>query len=157
PVLLVVDASGMARTIAAIARGFVEFDRELPLRGLVANRVGSRGHLDLLRRTGVSPPLVGGLPVEARYAFPERHLGLRTADRRSVPDAILDPWGRLGEEWLDVPAILEMARAVPPLAVGENPASRGPAPALDRPRIGLAHDDAFHFYYDDNLARLEAL
>jgi cobyrinic acid a,c-diamide synthase len=157
PVLLVVDTGGMARTIAAIARGFAEFDRDLALGGIVCNRVGSRGHLDLLRRTGASPPIVGGLPVESRYAFPERHLGLHTADRQSVPDAIIQPWGPLAEQWLDLPVILELARAAPPLPDGEAPRPRRVAPAGRRPRIGLAFDEAFHFYYEDNLARLEGL
>jgi cobyrinic acid a,c-diamide synthase len=157
PVLLVVDTRGMARTVAAIARGFAEFDPELPLRGLVCNHVGSRGHLDLLRRTGATPPIVGGLPVEPRYAFPERHLGLHTADRQAVPDAILDPWGPLVEQWLDVPAILEMARSAPPLAQVESPGTPAIVSSLRGPRIGLACDEAFHFYYEDNLARLEAL
>ena len=125
PVLLVVDTRGMARTVAAIARGFSDFDRAVALRGIVCNRVGSRGHLDLLRRTEASPPIVGGLPVESRYAFPERHLGLHTADRQSVPDHIIQPWGPLVEEWLDLPAILELARAAPPLPEGEeSPSAR---------------------------------
>jgi cobyrinic acid a,c-diamide synthase len=157
PVLLVVDTRGMARTVAAIARGFADFDPELPLRGLVCNHVGSRGHLDLLRRTGATPPIVGGLPIESRYAFPERHLGLHTADRQAVPDAILNPWGPLVEEWLDLPAILEMARAAPPLAEARSPTSLATSSSSPRPRIGLAFDEAFHFYYEDNLARLEAL
>jgi cobyrinic acid a,c-diamide synthase len=157
PVLLVVDTRGMARTIAAIARGFAGFDPELPLRGLVCNHVGSRGHLDLLRRTGATPPIVGGLPVEPRYAFPERHLGLHTADRQAVPDALLDPWGLLVEQWLDLPAILEMARSAPPLAEVESPGSPAIVSSSRRPRIGLAFDEAFHFYYEDNLAQLEAL
>jgi cobyrinic acid a,c-diamide synthase len=155
PVLLVVDTRGMARTIAAIAHGFAGFDRRLALAGLVCNRVGSRGHLDLLRRTGASPPVVGGLPIEPRYAFPERHLGLHTADRQTVPDALLDPWGPLVEQWLDLPAILDIARAAPPLAQDEPPPSI--TAHSGGPRIGLAFDEAFHFYYEDNLARLEAL
>src|SRR5208282_2390389 len=50
PVMLVVDVSGMARTVAAIARGVAAFDPELRLAGIFCNRVGSRGHLNILRR-----------------------------------------------------------------------------------------------------------
>ncbi len=103
PVLLVVDVRGMARTVAAVARGFVDFDPAVPLRGLLGNRVGSRGHLQILREACPSPPILGGLPVEARYQFPERHLGLRTADPDCVPDALLQPWGGLVEDGVDVP------------------------------------------------------
>jgi cobyrinic acid a,c-diamide synthase len=157
PVLLVVDTRGMARTVAAIAQGFAGFDRALSLQGLVCNRVGSRGHLELLRRTAVAPPIVGGLPIEPRYAFPERHLGLHTADRQTVPDAILGAWGPIVEEWLDLPAILEMARTAAPLAEVQSPPSPAASLSVPGPRIGLAFDEAFHFYYEDNLARLEAL
>jgi cobyrinic acid a,c-diamide synthase len=155
PVLLVVDASGMARTVAAIARGFAEFDRALALRGMLCNRVGSRGHLDLLRQSDASPPILGGLPVASQHAFPSRHLGLRTADRQAVPDELLQAWATLVNDWFDVPTILEIARAAAPLERIEETA---PAVAFKpAPRIGLADDEAFHFYYEDNLARLEAV
>src|SRR5258708_4961969 len=57
PVVAVVDASGMARTVAAVAHGLATFDPELRLAGLVCNRVGSKGHLDLLRTATRSPPV----------------------------------------------------------------------------------------------------
>src|SRR5712692_6747581 len=56
PVLLVVDVSGMARTLGAIVRGVIEFDRDLRLAGVFCNRVGSRSHLDLLRQAVSEPP-----------------------------------------------------------------------------------------------------
>src|SRR5215472_575749 len=81
PVLLVHDASGVARTIAAIAQGFAGFDRDLNLAGLICNRVGSRGHLDLLERAQPAARIVGGFPGNDELAFPERHLGLISANR----------------------------------------------------------------------------
>src|SRR5258707_203492 len=48
PVLVVNDASGIARTVSALAAGFARFDRAVNVAGLICNRVGSRGHLDLL-------------------------------------------------------------------------------------------------------------
>ena len=56
PVLLVVDASGMARSIAAIGRGFADFDSQVRLAALICNRVGSKGHLELLRKASEHPP-----------------------------------------------------------------------------------------------------
>src|SRR5437016_11749460 len=58
PVLLVIDASGMARSVAAMARGFADFDPDLAVAGVVCNRVGSRGHLDLIRRACGAPPVL---------------------------------------------------------------------------------------------------
>ncbi|MCI0347712.1 MAG: cobyrinate a,c-diamide synthase [Chloroflexi bacterium] len=154
PVLLVVDASGMARTIAALARGFASFDRDLDLAGVVCNRIGSPGHLKLLREALAIPPIVGGLPEDATLRFPERHLGLVRADEVAVPEKLLDELGARVTEWFDLDAILAIARRAPALpadADGERAGGEPPLPC----RIGLAFDDAFHFYYEDNLRKLE--
>ncbi len=155
PVLLVADAGGMARSFAALASGFASFDPDLRLGGLWANRVGSRSHLDLLRKAlGPDlPPLFGGLPKRPDAAFPERHLGLRTADTQAVPEALFDAWGATVTEWCALDNLIALARTAPSLP-HITPA---PRPAQARVRIGIAHDEAFHFYYEDNLRRLEAL
>jgi len=153
PVLLVADASGMARSIAAVAAGYAHFDRALNVAGVICNRVGSRGHLDMLRMASAEVPVVGGLPGNAELAFPERHLGLRSADEDAVPQRLFEAWGKLASEWLDLDAIISIARAAPQLEVDGSRTSRSNGrPAC---RIGLAWDDAFHFYYEDNLRRLE--
>jgi cobyrinic acid a,c-diamide synthase len=155
PVILVCDASGMARSVAALAGGFSAFDPDLQLAGVLCNRVGSRGHLDLLRRATSAPPVLGGFPVEPALAFPERHLGLRTAEPDAVPEQLLAAWGGRAAEWLDMDALLAIARAAPPLL--EQPVGDEGERADPRCRIGLAFDEAFHFYYEDNLRRLEML
>jgi cobyrinic acid a,c-diamide synthase len=152
PVVAVLDASGMARTAAALARGLAAFDPRVRVAALVCNRVGSRAHLELLRDAVDAPPLAGGLPVRAELAFPERHLGLVTA-ADALSDAVVRGWGELAEAWLDVDGLLALARSASAVEAPEPPAI-----APDRRcRIGVAHDEAFHFYYADNLARLEAL
>lgn len=153
PTLLVVDASGMARSIAALVQGFAQFDPALPLAGVVCNRVGSRGHLDLLGKAQRTPPILGGFPKEEALAFPERHLGLHTADEGVLPEGTLDAWGARATEWLALDTLLEHARAAPALAAAASLAST----ASSRCRIGLAFDEALHFYYEDNLRRLEEL
>jgi len=157
PVLLVVDAHGMARTIAAVAHGFAGFDPKLDLRGLIGNRVGSRGHLELLRDANPAPPVLGGLPAQPQFSFPERHLGLRTADQDTVPDALLEPWGKLVEDWVDVPSILAVAQSAPPLPPEVEELRPDRVEPVVHARIGIAWDEGFHFYYEDNLARLESL
>jgi cobyrinic acid a,c-diamide synthase len=165
PVVLVIDASGMARSVAAMAQGFARFDPGLDVAGIICNRVGSRGHLELLGRACAAPPLLGGFPKRPDLAFPERHLGLFTADERAVPESKLEAWGKEASEWLGTSAILRLARGAPePLAWPSIAPSAGAltlaaddGPKKERCRIGLAWDEAFHFYYEDNLARLEAL
>jgi cobyrinic acid a,c-diamide synthase len=153
PVLLVVDASGMARSIGAMASGYANFDRALKVVGVICNRVGSRGHLDILRQASIDVPIVGGLPGDAEIAFPERHLGLRTADDGAVPQRIFEAWTKIASEWLDLDAIVTIARSAPELHGDRVASANGHRPPICR--IGVAWDDAFHFYYEDNLRRLE--
>ncbi len=153
PVVLVVDASGMARSVAAVLHGFATFDPELRVSGAVANRVGSKGHLALLRRA-LGERLYGGLPRDAAASFPERHLGLVTASRATLPESLLERWGETAAAWLDVERLVALARDAPALEAPSTLRAHDVTPA--RCRIGLAHDEAFHFYYADNLRRLEA-
>ncbi|HXD91146.1 MAG TPA: cobyrinate a,c-diamide synthase [Candidatus Binataceae bacterium] len=153
PVLLVVDASGIARTIAAIAHGFAHFDPELRLAGLICNRIGGRGHLDLLRLASPAVSVVGGLPERREAAFPERHLGLLSANDDRVDASSFEKWRALCAEWLDLDEILRTAHPAAPLESAAPIA--GAQDASARCRIGVAWDEAFHFYYEYNLARLE--
>jgi cobyrinic acid a,c-diamide synthase len=155
PVMLVVDVSGMTRTVAAIARGVAAFDPELRLAGIFCNRVGSRGHLDILRRALSDLPVLGGLPNEPALTFPERHLGLRTADEQAVPDSIMSELGRVTQEWCDLDAILTVARAAP--FVSCQLSRKASAASSSRCRIGVAFDEAFHFYYEYNFHLLKSL
>jgi cobyrinic acid a,c-diamide synthase len=150
PVIAVVDASALVRTIAALGVGLRAFDPALDVAGLFANRVGSRAHLDMhVRASAAHVPVVGGLPADASHAFPERYMGLRAADEAFDATA----WGQVFGEWNDVEALLALARRAAPLEIAAEPR---PARAHSC-RIAVARDEAFHFYYDDNLARLEAL
>lgn len=152
PVVAVVDASGMARTLAALIHGLTTFDPALRFAGVLCNRVGSRSHLALLAEAAAPLPVLGGLPEVGSLRFPERHLGLVTATRDLLDDEALDRWADLAEEWIDLDLLLSAARDVAPLPAAP-PAGR----TATRCRIGVAFDEALHFYYGDNLARLEAL
>jgi cobyrinic acid a,c-diamide synthase len=155
PVMLVVDASGIARTLAAIVRGFTEFDRDLRIAGVFCNRLGSQGHLKLLREAVRQPPVLGGLPGDQSLVVPERHLGLRTADEDAVPESIFVRLGEAIGEWCDLTAIIEAANAAPPLECESSIAE--PTVLTPTCKIGIAFDEAFHFYYEYNLALLRSL
>jgi cobyrinic acid a,c-diamide synthase len=155
PVLLVVDSAGIARTLGAIVKGFAGFDPELHIAGVLCNRLGSRRHLDLLRRVVTQPPVLGGLPSDPTLSFPERHLGLRTADESAVPESSFERLGAAVRDWCDLAKIVEIANRAPllecELSLGRRSIARGKC------RLGIARDDAFHFYYEYNLALLQAL
>ncbi len=152
PVVLLLDASGLARTAEAVAYGFKHFAADVPVAGMICNRLGSRGHLDLIRQAVRSLTVLGGLPQENGLAFPARHLGLRTADRETIPETLLQGWARLTENWVDLEALLALARSAGPLPAAPLPAA---PTAAARCRIGIARDAAFHFYYPENLRLLE--
>jgi len=107
-----------------------------------------------LRAAQPEVPIVGGFPTSANLAFPERHLGLMMADESNVPQRLIDGWSGLAAEWLDLDAILQLARSAPAIEIS-NP--NIDAASKPRCRIGVAYDDAFHFYYEDNLSRLRSL
>ncbi len=150
PVLLVSDASGMSRSVAAMAAGFAGFDPELNVAGVLCNRVGSKTHLDMLKAASTIVPVLGGFPKDSEHAFPERHLGLWRAD--DLPDATFEAWARHASEWCDLQQILNVARGAPSLPPN---GAKMQKTRIQRCRIGVAVDEAFHFYYGENLRLLE--
>ena len=137
PVLLVVDASGIARSIVALVQGYAHFDPEIRLAGVLCNNVGSRGHLELLRSALSHPPIMGGLQRQSALSFPERHLGLQTAKESPVSEAVFDRWGELVAEWFDLDAILATAcggQSLRPSSIaGKNHLPAPSHPMGDRP------------------------
>ncbi len=116
PVVLVVDGSAMARSAAALVHGFATFDPDLPIAGVVFNRVGSDHHGALLREA-IAPlgiPVLGALRRDERVVAPERHLGLVPAGEREARTRVaLDTLAGAVERQLDVAAIERLARAAP--------------------------------------------
>lgn len=159
PVLLVVDASAMARSAAAVVEGFASHVRGVQLGGVVFNRVGSLGHAQLLRealsasRRSREIRCFGSLPRDDRMGFASRHLGLHSVDAREVGRR-KKSLAALAERHLDVDGLLEGAGRVV-LAAAASRSRQGTVAArtrrAHRVRIGIARDEAFHFYYEDNL------
>ncbi|MBI3323159.1 MAG: cobyrinate a,c-diamide synthase, partial [Candidatus Omnitrophica bacterium] len=146
PVILVVDASHMARSVAAMVQGYRDFDADLPLAGIILNRVSER-HAKLLReslRAAVDVPVLGYLPAEPAVAIPERHLGLVPAQEATALTERVERLARLIETTVDLERVARIARGAPALPDGPPPWRAVPArsPAV---RLGIAKDRAFHF------------
>ncbi len=153
-VLLVLDTKGMAGTIAAIAKGLADFDPRVEVIGVVANNVGSSRHADILREALAAhgaPPLLGYLIRDAELSIPERHLGLTPASEHAIDSALEGRLADAAERCFDIDGILAASRQ-PTLVPSflQMPENR-------RGRVALALDEAFHFYYDDNLDFLKGL
>jgi cobyrinic acid a,c-diamide synthase len=153
PVLLVIDAHSMARSAAAVALGYALFDRELSLKGILFNRVGGGKHEEMLREAVESvsglPPLCGCLPRDQGLEMPSRHLGLVTDEDFTLNEERRDRLARWIEGNLDLDRLLSSLSGVEFMPAPR--VSRG----LPRTRIGIARDEAFCFYYPENLRLLE--
>ena len=155
PVVLVINAHGMAASIAAIVKGFSELEDDVTVCGVIANRVGSAGHTKILKEALAArnlPPLLGAIPRDAFPSLPSRHLGLTTATEDMLPESLLDDIADTLEAHVDLDHLMEVATA----ATTEAATRSGKPSVSDRFRLGIAKDDAFHFYYQDTLHALEA-
>ncbi len=167
PVVLVVDGAAMARSAAALVHGFEVFDPDLKLAGVLFNRVAGKAHSEFLRSAlaahcGATP--LGFLPPNQKVSFPERHLGLVLADEvlDSNRLAALVDWVEGGCDIARLLAVAQASSLWPWTHAGCLVAqassllrwTEGTAPGY-RPRIGIARDRAFCFYYQDNLDLLE--
>ena len=157
PVLLVVDASAMARSVAAVIHGFQHFDPELNVAGVIFNKIGGRGHLRYLEEAVRDVPnitVLGGLPSDEAITLPERHLGLVTREEQQLSAGQIDLLAGVIEEHLDLSSLLRLSTFPQPPT--PDPPSRHDRVSLASPvRFGIARDEAFCFYYPDNLELLE--
>jgi cobyrinic acid a,c-diamide synthase len=146
PVVLVVEASRMGASAAALIEGFINHRDDVEVAGIVFNRVASPRHVEVLRAAcddHFAQPVLGYLPPDPVLALPERHLGLVQADERADLEAFLERAADHVERHVDLDQLVKLAR---PYGLGFI----GPAPRPLKPlgqRIALASDVAFAFAY----------
>ena len=154
PVVLVVDASAMSGSVAALVHGYATFDPRLNLAGVILNRVGSEGHETLLREA-IEPsgvPVVGALRRDDNLTWRDRHLGLiPVVEHPEQARANLDRLAVAVARSVDLDRVMELAVAAPRRAVCAPPAARRVAET----RIAVASGPSFSFMYPDNLEVLE--
>uniref|UniRef100_UPI0040574AAC cobyrinate a,c-diamide synthase n=1 Tax=Candidatus Electronema sp. TaxID=2698783 RepID=UPI0040574AAC len=153
PVLLVLDVRSMAESAAAVLRGFECLDPRVRLSGVIFNQVGSAKHLQLVSeavRRHCRAEIIGALPRESGISLPSRHLGLHMGAEADINRQQLVS---LIEQHLDLDRLIQLAGEaqvpiVPPTAPLMEP--------VGTVRLGVARDEAFCFYYQDNLDLLTA-
>jgi len=159
PVVLVVDARAMARSVAAMVHGYTTFDSELKVAGVVLNRVGSRAHEKMLR-DALKPlrvPVLGVIRRSDKIQTPERHLGLvPVAERRAEAGRSLDALGNLISYSLNLDEVSKLARSAEPLDVEPWSAPFGGVDPTGNARVAVAVGPSFSFLYRENLELLEA-
>jgi cobyrinic acid a,c-diamide synthase len=153
PVIMVLDCTKATRSMAALLKGFLEFDPEVQIKGVVLNHIVRARHENIIRSaieryTGV--PVLGVIP-RLKNAVKERHLGLITAWEREA--YFLEELNASFQENLDLNTILSLAQSVPELKIPEQPEPESRYAV----KVGIFLDPAFQFYYPENLEYLEAL
>ncbi|NOZ26976.1 MAG: cobyrinate a,c-diamide synthase [Chloroflexi bacterium] len=159
PVVLMLDAARMARSAGAVALGYLRFDPNLSLAGFIANGVGSASHgqgvaASVERATGL--PCFGWLPRLDDLRIPERHLGLVPTAESGRWEAFVDAAAEHVARYVDVGGLVAAARRAPALPCSDESPSRGRVASVSRVRVAVARDEAFSFYYQDNLDLLRS-
>lgn len=148
PVILVVDGSKVAASIAATVQGFQNFDPKLSIAGVICNKVGGEGHYQLLKEAieyYCDIEVLGYLSKEAKINLPERHLGLVPTDELENLEARFEHLADIASQTIDLERLIQLAKGQ---VIHTPHAKKKKMPKL---RIAYAKDEAFHFYYEDNL------
>lgn len=153
PILLVVDASKGARSIAAIILGFLHFDRKLRIGAVILNNVAGQRHADYVTEALVGVvkiPVVGVLSRNSEIKMKERHLGLVPAlELKGTKSQVISRTARYTAECIDLDKVLSLC------SMTSLPDARDRPKQPARARIAVALDESFNFYYTDNLIALK--
>ena len=156
PAVLIVNAKGMSLSAAAFIKGFVEYQEDSQIRGVILNQVSSMMYprLKQIIEEELSIKVYGYVPVVKDCVLESRHLGL------VMPEEIVDLQQKLMElaeileKSVDIDGLLELAEHAEELPVQESPVAYHTGRKI---RIALAKDEAFCFFYQDNLELLEEM
>ena len=165
PVVLVVDAYGMAESAGAMVHGFTEFrvqssefrvkSEKMKFAGVIFNRVASENHFKRLKESVRDVPVLGYLPREVHFEIPHRHLGLAVAEESPITAENIERLADTVIKYIDIDAvsrIAELNKETGHHRDGPRP-RRGAKAAKETEsfKIAVAYDKAFSFYYEDNL------
>ncbi len=155
PIVLVVDAYGMARGVAPLVQGYAAFDRDAPIAGVILNKVGSERQTAALRQAlerYTDIPVLGAVGRDEGVVVRERHLGLTTPGETAESDAIIECARDAVARSVDLTRVREIAANAQ-----AHPAALAPIvrPRAQDVRIAVPRDEAFGFYYEDDLEAFE--
>jgi cobyrinic acid a,c-diamide synthase len=151
PILLVIDAKRMARSVAAVVQGFEGFDKRLAFAGVLFNNIAGSRHLAYLKEAlegNANTPCLGGIVHNETISIPERHLGLVTREDHPLAKETINRLADSIENSLDVEELLDRLPDIEAHSAAPETVFRSDSKRI---RIGVAMDSAFCFYYQDNL------
>ena len=164
PVIMVINARSMTRSCAALIKGFAAFDPEVNIAGVILNNVGSKKHADkaitaIEKTTGI--PVIGVVYRNPELDFWMRELGLipipegrKTYDRFAERIKLIE---ETIQDSIDLNRLIQIAETAGPIHPPEKSRfEESTNAASETPVIGVAFDEAFNFYYPDNMDLLQA-
>ncbi|MGD9578865.1 MAG: cobyrinate a,c-diamide synthase [Syntrophorhabdus sp.] len=154
PVILVVNTARMTRSVAALIKGYMDFEKGTHVAGVILNNVAGPRHkkklVDAVERYS-KIPVLGCIPRNQAFTIHERHLGLVPFREANTGTIAVERILRSIEQHIDIEGLLSVAKSVRDLPVGFTEPPK-PNPTI---RIGILFDRAFHFYYPENFEALE--
>jgi cobyrinic acid a,c-diamide synthase len=152
PVILVIDASKAARSIAATALGFVKFHSNSRIKGIILNKIGSKKHEILCRKALEKSklPIIGVIQKNPDLDLQSRHLGLIPTEENTALKQKIKQTSKIISSSLDIKKILQIIQTPPPLKTPTTKLYKKP-----KTTIAVALDSSFNFYYRDNLEALK--
>lgn len=160
PILLIVHCHGKGRSVAAEISGFLNMDRERLIKGVILNRVSDAffGSIKSVVEELTGIPVMGYLPERSQWHMESRHLGLKLpGEKESLLENVTAAAQQL-EKTVDLDGILRLAVEEDekhPLTAKKFPWLAPKAERMEKVKVGVARDEAFCFYYRDNLRLLE--
>jgi cobyrinic acid a,c-diamide synthase len=155
PVVLVIDARGMTRGVAPLILGYQAFDPEVRIAGVILNNLGGSRHESKLRAViehYTDVEVIGAVQHDPAMQIAERHLGLVPANEQQAAQSSIQQVGNRVAAQVDLDRLLAIADSAADRL--DAPISPGKASSAESLRIGIAHDQAFGFYYSEDLDTL---
>lgn len=151
PVILVLDASKTARSIAATALGYTKFHRNSRIIGFILNKIGSKKHEEMCRGAlfSLKIPILGVIPKNSEFDIQSRHLGLVPVIEQNDLKQKIKKIAKKISHYLDIDGIVSMAKKAPPFLQASKQLQ-----TQSKVKIGVALDKSFNFYYYDNFDAL---
>ncbi|QLH09757.1 cobyrinate a,c-diamide synthase [Candidatus Nitrosotenuis sp. DW1] len=151
PVILVLDASKTARSIAATALGYTKFHRNSRIVGFILNKIGSKKHEEMCRGalSSLKIPILGIIPKNSEFDIQSRHLGLIPVIEQNELKQKIKKIAKKISGYLDIDGIISAAKQASPFLQASKELQ-----TRYRVKIGVALDKSFNFYYYDNFDAL---
>lgn len=164
PVILIVNSRGMSVSLAAYVKGFLEYKKDSHICGVIFNQMSPMLYprMKKLLEEELSVKVLGYVPKVEDCVIESRHLGLVLPEEIPELKSRLQKLSEVLEKTLDIDGILELAGGAPELAAPEPEMLIQKDTAFgyrteEKVRIGVADDEAFCFFYADNLNLLEQM